>query len=157
MKPQLTWLNASWSISTEVLDYSLTPNVKVVSQAIAVAAGDVIDASVTSTDHTGASGEYTLRIGKQGGGPASSQTYTMLTASEPQTRAYAVMEHQPKNCSELPVAGQFTLHDVQVGVGGAPGDAKLWVAEQHLPVCGARSSVVDRDITFSWNTPYIVK
>lgn len=117
MKPQLTWLNASWSISTEVLDYSLTPNVKVVSRAIAVAAGDVIDASVTSTDRTGASGEYTLRIGKQGGGPASSQTYTMLTASEPQTRAYAVMEHQPKNCSELPLdSSRFTMSRLALGV-----------------------------------------
>ena len=154
MKPQLTWSNSSWGISTEVLDYSVTPNVKIVSKVIAVAAGDVIDASVTSADRTGASGTYRLSIGKQqggGGASASVQTYTVRTASEPQTRAYAVMEHQPKNCSELPASGKFTFHDVQVGVGGNPGDTNLWVAKQHLPVCGARSTAADRTIMFSWD------
>jgi hypothetical protein len=151
MKPQLTWRNDStWSISTEVLDYSLSPAVKVVSKEITVVAGDVIDASVTATDHTGASGEYTLRIGKQGSTGATSQTYTVVTASEPQTRAYAVMEHQPTNCSALPAAGALTLHDVRVGIAGAPGHASVWVAKQHLPACGARSAVAGRAITFSW-------
>ena len=42
MKPQLTWQNSSWVINTEVLDYSLSPSVKIVSAALTVAPGDVL-------------------------------------------------------------------------------------------------------------------
>ena len=64
MKSQLTWLNHSWVINTEVLDYSLTPSVKVLSAALTVSPGDVIDASVRATDTSGASGAYRLAIGQ---------------------------------------------------------------------------------------------
>ena len=105
-----------------------------------------------STDNTGASGEYRLAIGRRGAGsPVSSQLYTLVSASEPQTRAYAVMEHQATNCAELPAAGHLALHDVKVSVGGhAEGDARHWTAMQHLPVCNARSAVAGGSITFTW-------
>jgi hypothetical protein len=110
MKPQLTWQNATWVISTEVLDYSVVPSFKALSAELEVRAGQLVDASVRETGGAG-SGVYTLTIGARAAAPArggarvpaaaasatsavaavSSQVYTAGVA---ETRAYAVMEHQ---------------------------------------------------------------
>ena len=71
-------------------------------------------------------------------------------ASEPTTRAYAVMEHQATNCEELPAAGVLTLHNVTVAVGGHPADDRRWTAMKHLPTCDAHCAVNGDDITFMW-------
>ena len=145
MKPQLTWKNNSWVINTEVLDYSVTPSPKFLSKSMEVEPGDIIEASVRGTN----SGTYTLKIGpKNFPDRVSSQVYVAEVA---ETRAYVVMEHQPKNCSALPTSGKFTFHDVRVEVGAVPGTA-TWTAMQHLPACGAQSTIVGRDIMFSWKT-----
>ena len=110
MKPQLTWQNATWVISTEVLDYSVVPSFKALSAELEVRPGQLVDASVRETGGAG-SGVYTLTIGARAAAPArggarvpaaaasatsaaaavSSQVYTAGVA---ETRAYAVMEHQ---------------------------------------------------------------
>jgi hypothetical protein len=145
MKPQLTWQDSKWLINTEVLDYSKTPPVKVLSPTLVVVSGDEVVASVRSDTHP-ATGVYTLSIGRSGG-PVSSQTFTAGVA---ETRAYAVMEHQPKNCEALPVEEQLTLHGVKVEVGGAP-DAAHWKANlKNFPACSSESKLAGDNITFMW-------
>jgi hypothetical protein len=143
MKPQLTWQNSTWVINTEVLDYSVVPNIKHVSKTLTVSPGDTISASVSDITNNGT---YKLAIGHVDG-PISTQHYKAGVA---ETRAYAVMEHQPKNCAALPAAGRLTLQDVHVKVGGAVGTA-IWTAAQHIPACYARSVINGGDITFSWD------
>ena len=150
MKPQITWQNSSWQINTEVLDYSLTPPLKVLSPTVNVSAGDFITASV----HDLGNGTYELAIGRVGAPPVSSQLYAPRIA---ETRAYAVMEHQPVNCAALPREGRLDL-DVQVAVGAANHPVASWTAMPHLPACGARSVVLPRShsnstaISFTWRT-----
>lgn len=154
LKPQLTWQNATWVINTEVLDYSKVPSFKSLSAPLVVQPGQRIDASVRETGRAG-TGEYTLAIGpsaRAGEGATagvSSQVYAVGVA---ETRAYAVMEHQPANCWALPRAGEFVMRGVGVEVAGAPADPSLWVARSHLPVCNAHATVSGSDgvIRFRW-------
>jgi hypothetical protein len=152
MKPQLTWQNSTWIINTEVLDYSITPPLKVLSPTIVVAPGDAIAASVVNVGN----GVYELAIGVAGSAPMSMQRYAPKIA---ETRAYAVMEHQPLNCAALPSEGQLNL-DVHVTVGtGKDPVASNWTAMPFIPACDARSAV-KRDpgdnhtttIAFTWQS-----
>lgn len=145
MKPQLTWQNQSWVINTEVLDYSLTPSKKILSPALTVSPHDVIDASICRGLRGG--GSYTLTIRQ--GSRSSSQTYQTELG---ETRAYAVMEHQPNYCGALPTSGSFLFDNVTVKL--ASGAQGVWIARQYLPACGVRANMVPnrRAVAFSWST-----
>lgn len=150
MKSQLTWQNSSWIINTEVLDYSMSPSPKVISKTLPVASGDEIEASVRM--HLENPGMYTLAINRVASpSDVSTQTYMAGVA---ETRAYVVMEHQPKNCATLPQSEHLTFHvAVGDGSGGRANSSAVWTPGLHIPACSTKSVVDGQAVTFSWEVP----
>ena len=136
-QPQLTWVNASWVVNTEALDYATTPPRKALSRALQVLPGQSVHSSIQRLP----SGAYSLSI-EVDGGAASGQT---SAPSLPELRAYAVMEHQPRRCAALPPEKTLAMRLDAAPLRGG------WTAHSFRPACSASCRLDPGDgVTFSW-------
>lgn len=149
MQPiQAKWLGSQWEMFHEIFDW--TTGRDSASSHFAVPAGDSVWAEVT---YKAADNSYDMAMTSAKTGKSVSFNYKLQRRQHAtESTAYFVLEHQPRECGQLPPNGIVTWSNISVEVNYATVPAPVFVAKQEQPACSSKVEIVDpMTITLTWD------
>jgi hypothetical protein len=144
IQPILAWnqRDTGFGIFHEVFDWSEGRNHQS-PEHFAVSAGDVLTQSVS---YRASDNSYDMLIASKKLSKSISWNYKLSPKqTSPETTAYVVVEHQPRNCKEYPASNGIDFSAIYVEVDGKAvvfGDGSIWVPKQEKPACSSEAEWV---------------
>ena len=146
---QAKWLSGRWEMFHEIFDW--TTHRDSAGPHFAVPAGDSVWAEVKfkPSDRS-----YDMSMTSLKTGQRTSFNYKLSSRQyATESTAYFVLEHQPRECSQLPPNGIVTWSNISVEVNNVHVPSPTLRAKQESPACGSKVHIVDNaTVTLTWDT-----